>query len=368
MAGVPRLRRSWRWVVVLVAVTVLVSLPVLVAHRPAHTEAVAPRELARRILASASTPYQGYASTRGGLQFPDLPRAGRATALLGDRSALRAWVASPTSWRVDELSTTGEHDTYRHGSTVWTWDSQARRAGRTEDTSSLRLPRADDLLPPTLGRRLLAGASAAELQPLGATRVAGRAVAGLRIVPASADTIVGVIDIWADPASGVPLQVNVTARGATHPAIESTFLDFSLDPPSPTVVTFEPPPGVRVDIGNGNTAGLDLVQLATRFARLELPDTLAGVARTTPSAAAATYGSGFTVVTVVAVTQRNTSNLLGADVPSTVRPWGQARVLSTPLVSVMAVTTNRATYVLAGPVPLEVLDRYAQAVATGGAP
>jgi hypothetical protein len=365
MSSVP-LWRSWRWGVVAGATAVLVSMPVLVAVRPTRTPPVVAADLAHLVLGSGSVPYEGYASARGGLQFPAFPRAGDAATLLGDRTALRAWVAGPTRWRVDVLSTTGERDTYRDGTTLWTWISHDQRVQRADDTSPLRLPRANDLLPPELGRRLLAGASDTELTTLAPIRVAGHTAAGLRVTPASPDTMVGTVDLWADPTTGVPLRVEVTARGAAHPAFESTFVDFSLTAPSPATVTFVPLAGIPIDNGND---GLDLVQLATRFQRLALPDTLAGTARSSPSGAAATYGQKFDTVTVVAVTQRNAGNLLGADVPTTVRPWGgSARVLSTPLVSVMAVTTNRATYVIAGAVTLEVLDRFAIAIVDGASP
>jgi hypothetical protein len=363
---VHRLRRSWRWGVVAGVGVVLLLLPLSIASRPTDTPSIVPEALAQLILRTVDTPYQGYVSARGGLQFPDIPRADEAAKLLGEPSSLRAWVDGPSSWRVDELTVTGEHDTYKNGGTLWTWDSQEHRARRLADSSAVRLPRSFDLLPPELARRLLAGAEPAELQPIGARRVAGRGAVGVRIVPASADTIVGFVDVWADPSTGLALQVEVTPRGATHPSFVTRFLEVSFRQPAASTLSFTPPANANIADSN---SGLDLVQAADQFQQASLPDALAGTSRTTAKASAvATYGSGFTVVTVVRARRRDSDNLLGAAVPASTRPWGgTARVLSTPLANIMAITTSRATYVVSGAVTIDVLDRYAQAISSGGA-
>ena len=360
MIAVP-IRRHWRWVVVASATALLVSLPRLVAARPFTAPSIAPEELAARILSSGPVAYQGYVDTRGTLELPDVPRTGRATTLLGEPSALRAWVASPTSWRVDELSTVGEHDTYHIGTTLWVWDSQERRVRRSDDTAPTRVVRSNDLLPPELARRLLAGAAASELEPLGALRVAGRAAAGIRVRPSSSETTIGTIDIWADPATGLAVRVAITGRGDPHPSVVSRFLQLDEHAPAAEQVRFTPPRGVQVDGGNGT---LDLLQIAGRFGNVALPAELAGSPRTTPGAVSdGNYGSGFTLVNVAAVRQRDAGALLGAEVPSTVRSWGgEARVLVTPLMSVLVVTTRRATYAMGGAVTVDVLDRYANAL------
>ena len=85
---------GWRWLVLGGAVAVLVALPGLVAAVPARDRAVATQELLTRVLASDRVAYQGYAESRAGLGLPDVPRAGRVVALLGERTRMRAFVAS----------------------------------------------------------------------------------------------------------------------------------------------------------------------------------------------------------------------------------------------------------------------------------
>src|SRR5262249_60216823 len=129
------------------------------------------------------------------------------------------------AWGVGLLTTTSETDTYGDAPGTWTWDSNDRRVWRTDQApGSVRLPRPADVVPPELGRRILAGATPAQLRPLAAARVAGRSVPGVRVVPDSAVSTVDHVDVWADPDSGVVVRVAVVSRGADRPAFESQFL------------------------------------------------------------------------------------------------------------------------------------------------
>ena len=355
-----RLKRGWRWWVVLTAVAVLIGLPWLVARLPAPTAAVAPAELAARITASAHHPYSGSVETRGAVLLPDIPGAEDSVGLLGGTSRLRAWVAGPTSWRVDVVTRTGEQDTYRDARGIRQWDSERRVITRTFGDAVVRLPRAADLLPPELARRLVGGAAPGELHPLAAARVAGRAVPGLRITPSLDASTVDHIDIWADPNTGVALRVAVVAKSTQRTVLSSQFLDVSLAPVSAEAVTFSPAPDIRRRRGQG-----DLVQSALRFSAIDLPAELGGLRRRAESAGSvATFGDGFGVVAVLALP----AGLLERAIPSTIassrRPWGgTARVVQTPLVNAIGLTVGPASYVIAGPVTVAELDRLAAVLA-----
>src|SRR6266542_12036 len=45
------------------------------------------------------------------------------------------------------------------------------------------------------------------------------------------------IDIWADPATGLPLQAEITGRGTARPILVTRFLEVSLTTPGPDVLT-----------------------------------------------------------------------------------------------------------------------------------
>ena len=171
--GWERAPSGWRWLAVGGVVAGLLALPGLVGAVPARDRAVAAEELLARVLASDRVAYQGYAEARAGLGLPDVPRAGRVVALLGETTRLRAFVAGPELWRVDELTPIGERDTYHDGWGTLLWDSGERRAVATRGEAAVRFARPADLLPPELGRRVAAAAGTGEVTRLGARRVAG---------------------------------------------------------------------------------------------------------------------------------------------------------------------------------------------------
>ncbi len=353
-----RARRWWRWLVVGGGVAALLALPAVVRAWPVDAQAVAPADLAARIAASATQPYSGTVTARGGLALPDLPGARDQADLFGSASRLRVWYRSPTAWRVDQLNRVGEIDTYASRGRISIWDSGRRLVRHIDDEPELRLPRAADLPPPELARRLLAGAAPGELQTLTPVRVANHAAPGVRIVPADPASTVATIDIWADADTGLALRVAVVPKGTDVPILETRFLEVSLSAPDADTVRLDPPAGVR----QRSEGADDPVAEIGRRSQLRLPRQVAGLPRTsTQTTGAALYGHGFTQVLVVALPGTFGRGLL----PATDRPWGgPARVLTTPLVNAMGFTAGGTTYVVAGAVTVEELDRIAAAIST----
>jgi hypothetical protein len=273
---------------------------------------------------------------------------------------MRVWYAGPSSWRNDLLYSGGERDRYRSADGLWTWDSGVHRATLASGQTQLRLPIPSDLAPPDLARRILAAAKPSEVTALPPRRIASHDADGLRIVPTSAASTIGHIDVWADTRTGLPLRVEVTGKGRDHPSLEAGFLDLQIHPPDPDLVRFEPPKGsVRGDEGDS----LDLVQAIELYSGTQLPEQLAGLDRRTPQAsAAATYGSGFDVVGVLALPDRFVTDTLRA-LPSSQRRWGhRAAVVTTPLVNGLIFALNGTAYILGGPVTVKELDRVAAAI------
>src|SRR5919108_3770266 len=143
--------RGWRWLVVGAGVVVLVALPLVVRALPASDASVSAVALLNQVRASATVPYEGYAEARGRLGLPDVPRAGRVVALLGETTRMRAYVAGPERWRVDELTPVGERDLYREPWGTTLWDSGERRAVSTVGEAAGRFARPAGLLPPGPG-------------------------------------------------------------------------------------------------------------------------------------------------------------------------------------------------------------------------
>jgi hypothetical protein len=363
--GWERRPAGWRWLVVGGVVVALVALPGLVGAVPARNRPVGAGELLRRVLASDRVAYQGYAEARAGLGLPDVPRAGRVVALLGERTRMRAFVAGPHRWRVDELTPIGERDLYADGSTTMLWDSGERRLTVTQGEAEVRFLRPADLLPPELGRRVAAAAEPGEATRLGARRIAGVQALGLRITPRSNGTTLARADLWADPATGLPVRVELTARGQDEPIVAASFLDLRLAAPDPGHVRFDQPGDAEVQ----RDEAPDLARAIDRFSPFVLPDPLAGRPRRTRVAgAASTYGRGFDLVAVLAFPASfspRTRAFLDK-VPTKDGPWGEASVIATPLLNGMIFERDGVAYALAGTVTQPVLDRVAAELARDG--
>ena len=223
--------------------------------------------------------------------------------LFGGTTQLRAWWQNPTSWRVDTVDATGENDLHTDATGTWAWDYESNTATRESGTSApVRLPRADDLLAPTLARRLLSEAAPSEVTRLPNKRIAGRDAAGLRLVPSDPRTTISRIDVWALPSSGLALAVDVYAKGTSATTLTSVMLDLSTSRPSTSTIAFTPPDGAKVQV----EGRADIVTALDQFGRTQPPETLAGLDRgqTTDLGAVGVYGRGVTQLIALPLSAR----------------------------------------------------------------
>jgi len=219
---------GWRWALVAASVALLCAIPVIASALPVSAPPVTAVQLRNRILASATLPFSGYAESDATFGLPSLSGLSDVTSLLNGVTKMQVWQASPDNWRVDVLSDTGERDTYQAPRSTYIWDSGSQLLTRIVGQPGIRLPRAADLVPPALASRLLREAGpTAQLSVLPPQRVAGLTATGLRVVPADPASTIGQIDIWAEAANGLPLEVQILSRGARHPALETKFFQVS---------------------------------------------------------------------------------------------------------------------------------------------
>jgi hypothetical protein len=359
-----------RWSLVGAGVAVLCALPALVAAWPAPTAAnPGPAELRERILASADRPHRGYASTDGRLGLPPLPELAETGLRLGGSARVRTWYAGPGAWRVAELTLVGERDIYRTADGRYQWDYELGQVTLLAGEASVWLPGVADLVPPELARRLLSVDG--RLEPLPARRVAGVGAAGVRLIPADPDTTVGRVDVWADPASGLPVRVEVAGRDGADPAFTSRFLQLRQEPPDPAVLEPPAPPGAQWSVLESSK----LESLAQALPG-ELPRRLAGRPRISGPAGLATvrggavYGSGFSTLVVVGLPGRlggqtvDTAEAAGTPVRV---PGADAYQLGGSLLTALVVHADHPagdrppthTWLLAGLVDPEVLQQAA---------
>jgi hypothetical protein len=343
--GVVRRATAGRWAVALGGTVAIGLLPSALAALPANGSDRTPRQIVAVARASASISHEGYAETTGALGLPDLPQLGEVAALLGGTTHARVWWRSPSAWRVDRVTATGESDTYAWRGKLHTWDFESNRLRTILSESPVRLPRVDDLLPPQAARRVLAGVTRDDqLSALPAKRIAGRSVDGVRIVPAATDTTVGRIDLYVDSASGLPLSLMLYPRGSSNAALSSRFLDIRLGHPDDGVLT----PRIPLRAPNEPVTVPDIAAATDVFAPFELPARLGSFERSRDLLSlggTATYGVGLARFIVMPLTPELGRSALaaatdGGGVPLTIS-GGSAVRIGTPLVNVVIVHGER---------------------------
>jgi hypothetical protein len=346
---------GWRWGVVAAGTAVLLSVPGIVAALPVPGSPVTAAALRAKIIDSAARPYEGYVESTADLGLPLLPDLADVSALADGVTEQYAWYRGPGQWRADTLTTAGENDVYQVGATTYLWNQSLNLMTQVVGTASVRLPRAADLLPPALARLLLSLASPKDrLTRLPSRRVAGVDAAGLALHPVNAATTVGTIDIWADPRSGLPVDVRVYPRGDGKPVLVSDFLQVSQR--SPGLASITPQPGPGVDVTQASLGSLNHVLNNGR--QHPWPPQLGGQ-KYDPVVdglnSIAFYGSGFARFALVELPDKTgrqvVSAVTSAGAGVLTVTGGTEVIVATPLLTVVLATLHRfggITFLLAG--------------------
>jgi len=339
-------------------VAILCALPVIASALPVNVPPLTAVQLRSRILGSEGMSYSGYAESNATFGLPPLSGLSSVTSLLDGVTKMRVWQAAPQVWRVDVLSDAGERDTYQFGRREFLWNSGAQLTtevlpsfdrSRFDQSPGVRLPRAADLVPTALAARVLSEAGRdARYSLLPPLRVAGQSAAGLRVTPGDPASTIEHIDIWAAPATGLPLMVEVYGRGARTPALQSQF--FQVGPWQADAGVLTPP--VRGGPGTGFTV-TSASNLSGALKNLEpeaLPATLAGRQRIPAPPGFSTvglYGGGLATFAVFTLRGGTGSGLLdGArsdgGTPYTF-PDGTGVLISASLVNAVIAQSDRST-------------------------
>ena len=348
---------SARWLVVLLTAAAFVATPLLVSARPAAPSDMSATELAERIQRSADLGWSGLVEARGTLQVPDSDSFATLVQLLGEETRLRVWWRSADDWRVDRIRSTGETGLFRQGGSTIRWVFESETATYSP-VSKIRLPDASDLLPPTFARSLLQGVRESELSRLPAQRIAGIDAPGLRLAPDESATTVGRVDVWADPGSGLPLQVELYGVGEERPVLTTTLRELSPGAPPAASTDFTPAEGVHVNY----QPSVDVAAAANAFAPYDLPASLAGLGSRDGQdpGAVGIYGRGPTTLIVLPLRGqvagplgrqlRDRGSAQFTDV-GTLAPVGPVGLLITPF------RGRRSAFLLAGTVTSETLQQ-----------
>lgn len=343
-------RRLLRWLPAVVAPIVVagaVAVPLVAAANPADLPAKSAQQVLELVAKAKDVPgFTGTLEQRSDLGLPSLPSTGAGTDtdtasaldLISGTHTARVEVAGRSAVRIAVLDDSAERDVVVNGRTAWVWNSKTNSATKITATGEAKQPAPSGALPTPadVAEELLSKVDASTTVTVdSAQRVAGRDAYTLVLAPKTSATTVGSVRIAVDAVTGLPLDVQVIARGASSPAFQSGFTQIAFAVPAASRFEFTPPKDAKVTTKT-LTAG-------------ERPERGAFDAAKRPTVT----GSGWASVVSVP------ASAVPADIASnpTVRrlttPADGGRVLHTALVNVLLTDDGR---VLAGAVPVSSLE------------
>lgn len=257
---------TWlRWMPA-VAVPAVIAAGVLAGSVPASARDPLPGKTPAQVLAMiarhSTKALSGTVEQTSELGLPDVPQVGPSSGpaagsiaelLTGPHSA-RVYVDGPAKVRVQVMDRMAERDAVRQGNEVWLYNSKDNTAAHLtlpgtasgkEDRGS-RMP-GSMATPEELAARMLKKVDdSTDVAVRGDVEVAGRAAYNLVITPRSQGTLVESVAVAVDGENGLPLSVEVRARGQQEPAFRTAFSSLKLEAPDAALFNFAPPPGATV--------------------------------------------------------------------------------------------------------------------------
>lgn len=266
---VRRLAVNRRWLVpaaVVATITAAAALgPQLAAQAEPRLPTLTPAQLLVKVSQADPAGLSGVVSETARLGLPDLGGLGGggtslATLATGTNRA-RVWYGGKDRQRVSLIGPNAETSVYHLGADAWTYDSAARKATHYQlpaegHGKSGTDPTAGMLTPQAAADKALAAIDPSTAVSVGANqRVAGRPAYTLRLAPKAAETLVQAVTVDVDSATGVPLRVQVLAKGGSAPALSVGYTSVSFAVPSAATFAFAPPQGTAVQDKTATAAG-----------------------------------------------------------------------------------------------------------------
>jgi outer membrane lipoprotein-sorting protein len=375
MAGIARLSRRARWAVPAGALVItggvlagsLISAAQAAPGLPART----PAQLLAEAGSSKTPPLTGTVVETASFGLPSLPGTASPTSLaslLTGSHTVKVWYADQDHFRLAVPQSLSESDVIRDGSTAWLWQSTANSVTEYSlppEKAAPVPPQVQALTPQQAAQQVLARVGKTTAVSVASNvSVAGQAAYELVLAPKDSRSLVGQVVIAIDGSNGVPLRLQVFARGASTPAFQVGYTSIQFVTPAPAELTFTPPPGAKIShvSMNGGDTGASTGQAAPGVSStgsgwltvLELPSSALTPGKVPP-------GSGGPVsVNGGAGNSGAVINALLAAATPVSGTWGSGRLLRTSLISVLTTSTGR-TYI--GAVQPSVL--YAAASSAG---
>ena len=370
MAGVPKLSRRTRWAVpagaLVITGAVLAGSLMSVARASPGLPPRTPAQLLARVADSVAPPLTGTVVETTSLGLPSLPGTANPTSiasLLTGSHTVRVWYAGPRHFRLAVPEPLSETDVIADGTTAWLWQSTANTVTEYSRPADARTPvtepTAAPLTPQQAAQQVLAAVGQTTTVGVDSNvTVAGQAAYELVLAPKDSRSLIGQVQIAVDGRNGVPLRLQLFARGASSPAFQVGYTSIQFVTPAPADLAFSPPPGAKVtkeNLGGGQPSGPqpDISTIGSGWLTvLDLPE--GGPGGLVPPVAGGSGGSSPRADTVLSALLLSATPTSGA--------WGSGRLLRTSLVSVLITDSGR---MFVGAVQPSVLYAAAGQAATG---
>ena len=259
-----KLSRRARWAVPGTAVAVTAITVAALQIPAAQASPDLPNKTPAQLLASISTdakvpPMTGTVVETASLGLPQLPQtAGNPTSmtsLLTGSHTMKVYYQDSKHYRLAIPQPSSETDIIANGSTVWLWqsasDSVTEFTGADQASAKKAVPQVTQtpLTPQQAADQVLAKVGATTLVSVQANvMVAGEPSYQLVLAPKDSRSLVGKVVIAVDGKYGVPLRVQLYAKGASSPAFQVGYTALQWVTPAPSNFSFTPPKGASVDV------------------------------------------------------------------------------------------------------------------------
>ncbi|HSN35244.1 MAG TPA: hypothetical protein VLT34_02740 [Arthrobacter sp.] len=252
--------RKWlRWIPA-VAVPAVIAAGVLSGPLPASAgdslPGKTPQQVLQMIAQHGEKSLSGTLEQHSEIGLPDLPKSGAGSPetawleLLTGPHTARVYLDGTDKARVQVLDRMAERNAVRNGNDLWFYNSKDNTAAHAQlpaGTADRHSARPGTPTPEELADKLLAKLDPSTELTVGPdSQVAGRAAYNLVLTPKSGVTLLDSATIAVDGESGLPLGVELKARGQSEPAFSVAFKSLTLEAPDASIFNFTAPAGATV--------------------------------------------------------------------------------------------------------------------------
>ena len=297
-----KMSRRARWAVPGTAVAVTAAVVAALQIPAAQASPNLPNRTPAQLLASISTdakvpPMTGTVVETASLGLPQLPQTGNPTSvasLLTGSHTMKVYYQDSKHYRLSIPQPQSETDVVANGSKLWLWQSSSdsvtefTQADQASAKNAAPKIAQTPLTPQQAANQVLAKVGKTTLVSVQANvMVAGEPSYQLVLAPKDSRSLVGKVVIAIDGKYGVPLRVQLYAKGASSPAFQVGYTALQWVAPDPANFSFTAPKGASVDVVNPK-------------------DQAKSASGSTPSGTATGFGSyGKSWLTVVAFPQKD---------------------------------------------------------------